>query len=226
MSAPGIVSWAIRWGPSSAASLYRPIRSSGVDATATFAPRRAWPAGARSHSRACNGFSRHGNVAASPNSRTSSGDETSWVLGTARSCPAAREYCSSLVARSPWTEAAEWQNSIDWLTRLVQVDTANATPYNIPARTDIGTANFNLGRYGEAKRWWTDALQIKPDDVQLHYNMGFLYANAEPIDLPAAKREWERVVELAPTSDLAQTVRVHLTSLTDATPEAGATAQP
>jgi hypothetical protein len=114
-------------------------------------------------------------------------------------------------------EANEWQSSIDWLTKLVAID-----PTNTAAQTDIGTANFNLGRPDMAKTSWLAVLQTDPNYVQAHYNLGFLYANIEPVDLAAARQEWQKVVELAPASDLAKTVQVHLDSLSAATPAAGA----
>ncbi|HEU4759864.1 MAG TPA: tetratricopeptide repeat protein [Dehalococcoidia bacterium] len=113
--------------------------------------------------------------------------------------------------------ATEWQPAIDWFTRLVAID-----PNNVHARTDIGTANFNLGRSEEAKAAWAAALAIAPSDVQLHFNMGFLYANAEPRDLDGARKEWQTVLDLAPGSDLANTAQVHLDSLS-AQPAAEAT---
>jgi tetratricopeptide (TPR) repeat protein len=105
-------------------------------------------------------------------------------------------------------EAAQWQESIDMHTRLLAVD-----PNNIPARTDIGTANFNMGKFDVAKATWEEALTLAPNDVQLHYNMGFLYANAEPRDTEKAKQEWQKVIDLAPNSELAKIVEVHMTSL-------------
>ncbi len=81
-------------------------------------------------------------------------------------------------------EANEWQSAIDWLTKLVAID-----PNNTPAQTDIGTANFNLGRPDVAKASWLRVLEIAPNDVQAHYNLGFLHANIEPVDLTAARQE-------------------------------------
>jgi tetratricopeptide (TPR) repeat protein len=120
----------------------------------------------------------------------------------------------------------EWQAGIDWFNRLVALD-----PGNVHARTDIGTANFNLGLYEEAKASWLAGLEAAPDDVQLHYNMGFLHANVEPVDYQSAMNEWGKVVELAPGSDLAATAQVHLESLASAaspgaSPEATATVSP
>jgi len=103
---------------------------------------------------------------------------------------------------------AEWQAAIDWFTQLVALD-----PANVHAYTDIGTANFNLGSYEDARSAWLTGLEAAPEDVQLHYNMGFLYANVDPVDIQAAMTEWGEVVRLAPGSDLAATAKVHLDSL-------------
>jgi len=113
-------------------------------------------------------------------------------------------------------QAGEWQPTIDWFTKLVAVD-----PTNVHALTDIGTSQYNLGSTEDAKATWLKVNEIAPDDPQIHYNLGFLYANAEPPDLEAAKKEWGLVLELAPGSDLAQTVQVHMDGLTgQATPQA------
>lgn len=112
----------------------------------------------------------------------------------------------------------EWQAGIDWFTKLLALD-----PGNVHALTDVGTANFNLGRSEQAKTAWLAGLAAAPDDVQLHYNMGFLYANVEPVDYQSAMDEWGKVVELAPGSDLAATAQVHLDSLVA---QAQATAPP
>jgi tetratricopeptide (TPR) repeat protein len=112
--------------------------------------------------------------------------------------------------------AGDWQQGQDWFLKLVEVD-----PANVHAWTDIGTSHYNLGRSEEAKAAWQKALELAPEDPQLHYNMGFLYANAEPPDFDAARREWQLVLDLAPETQLAQTVQVHMEGLqAAATPEA------
>ncbi|HXH06747.1 MAG TPA: tetratricopeptide repeat protein [Vicinamibacterales bacterium] len=105
-------------------------------------------------------------------------------------------------------QAGRYEEAIAWFTKLVEVD-----PSNVHALTDIGTANFNLGRPEEAKTYWLKALEVDPNDAQVHYNLGFLYANVEPRDLAAAIAEWEKVIELAPGSRLAETARVHVEGL-------------
>jgi len=111
--------------------------------------------------------------------------------------------------------AGEWQPAIDWFTRVTALE-----PNNVHALTDIGTSNYNLGFTDEAKATWLAALDIDANDPQLHYNLGFLYANSETPDMAAAVAEWQKVVELAPDSNLAKTVQVHLEGLSDPTPEA------
>jgi tetratricopeptide (TPR) repeat protein len=105
-------------------------------------------------------------------------------------------------------QAGRYEEAITWFTKLVEVD-----PQNVHALTDIGTANFNLGRPEEAKTYWLKALEVNPNDAQVHYNLGFLYANVEPRDLAAAIAEWEKVIELDPGSRLAETARVHVEGL-------------
>ena len=115
--------------------------------------------------------------------------------------------------------AGEWQSAIDWFTQFVELESDN-----VHALTDIGTSNFNLGQVEEAKKSWQAALKFDPNDIQVHYNLGFMYANAEPQDIEAAKKEWQTVVALAEKStveadrNLAQTAQVHLQGLSQATP--------
>jgi tetratricopeptide (TPR) repeat protein len=109
--------------------------------------------------------------------------------------------------------ANEWELSLQWFLRLVDVDPDNVYGWTPHAWTDIGTSQFNLGRPEQAREAWLKALDMDPNDVQVHYNLGFYYANVEPVDLDAATERWLVVMELAPDSDLARIVRVHLEAL-------------
>lgn len=105
-------------------------------------------------------------------------------------------------------QAGRWQDTIDWFTKLVTLD-----PGHVHAYTDIGTASFNLARFDEARAAWSEALRLAPDDPQVHYNLGYLHAYGRPRDLEAAKREWERVLSLAPGTPLAATAQRDLAEL-------------
>jgi tetratricopeptide (TPR) repeat protein len=104
----------------------------------------------------------------------------------------------------------EWQAAIDWFTKYLELD-----PDDVHALTDIGTSQFNLGNFEEAEAAWVKAKEIDPDDEQVHYNLGFLYANVEPVDYAAAVAEWQEVVRIAPDSDLASVAQVHMDSLSE-----------
>ncbi len=94
----------------------------------------------------------------------------------------------------------DWTKAISWFTRLLEVE-----PTNVHAHTDIGTASMNLGRYEEAEAAYSQALSIAPDDVQLNYNMGFLFAfRRDSPDLDEAMKHWQEVIRLAPESELAK----------------------
>jgi cytochrome c-type biogenesis protein CcmH/NrfG len=105
-------------------------------------------------------------------------------------------------------QAQRYEDMIPWFTKLVELD-----PANKHALTDLGTAHFNLGQPTEARIWWEKVLAVDPIDVQAHYNLGFMFANAEPRDLAAAVSEWESVLRLDPTSQLAETARLHIDGL-------------
>lgn len=122
-------------------------------------------------------------------------------------------------------QAGRYEDTTFWFTKLVELD-----PANKHALTDLGTAAYNTGDAVNAKIWWEKVLAIDPNDVQTHYNLGFMYANVEPRDLAGAVREWETVLALDPESQLAQTARVHIdglkAELVAGTPAAGGTSQP
>lgn len=105
-------------------------------------------------------------------------------------------------------QAERWQDTVDWFIRLLAVD-----PDDLHARTDLGTASYNLGRFDQAREAWQEVARRDPSDPQIHYNLGYLYANGVPRDVEAAKREWELVLQLAPGSDLARTAQGHLGGL-------------
>jgi len=101
--------------------------------------------------------------------------------------------------------ATQWETAIDWFTQLLSVD-----PSNLHARTDLGVAQFNLGRVEDARAAWLAALALAPDDPQVNFNLGFLYANTEPQDLAAARNAWQRVIDADPTSRMAKSAQAQL----------------
>ena len=100
----------------------------------------------------------------------------------------------------------DWQRALLWFNRLLDID-----PDSIHALTDAGTANMNLGYFDEAETAFLRVLEMAPDNVQAHYNTGFLFAfRTDAPDLIRAISHWEEVVRIDPSSTLAEIAQVHL----------------
>lgn len=107
----------------------------------------------------------------------------------------------------------DWEKAIFWFSKLLERD-----PTDLHAQIDVGTALMNLGRLDQAEAAFKQALGIDPNNVQLHYNMGFLYAFSSTPNYAEAIKHWQRVMELAPGSELAAIVQVHIEQLQGALP--------
>ena len=86
-------------------------------------------------------------------------------------------------------------------------------PKNVDALLARGAVSFNLGDLTAAEATWKQVVTIDPRNVEAHYDLGFLYLNLPTPDWAGVQREWELVVQLAPGTQLAETVQQHLDSL-------------
>ena len=77
----------------------------------------------------------------------------------------------------------------------------------------MGAAAYNLGSSADAETHWRRVLELDPQNVEAHYDLGFMYFSAEPPDVPKTIAEWQQVVAIAPDSQIAQTVSTHLQTL-------------
>jgi tetratricopeptide (TPR) repeat protein len=85
-----------------------------------------------------------------------------------------------------------FQEASEWYEKALKLD-----PRNVDARTDLGTAYFNLGRPRDALREYRQSLEIQPDHQPTLYNM--IIVNLEGIhDLAAARSAWQRLDRLNP----------------------------
>jgi Tfp pilus assembly protein PilF len=114
-----------------------------------------------------------------------------------------------LIALSDEYYAAEqYEMSATWLDKLLAID-----PKHIDGLLARGAVYFNLGDTASAKSSWKKVVKIDPKNVEAHYDLGFLYLSQTIPDYAGLQREWETVVALDPTSELAKTVQGHLDSL-------------
>jgi tetratricopeptide (TPR) repeat protein len=113
--------------------------------------------------------------------------------------------------------AEDFATAASWFAKAAEVD-----PAETKALLALGAAEFNQGNLDEAKTAWLNVLDIDEDNVEAHYDLGFLYLNQQPPDMEGVVREWTLVVTLAPDSDIAQTVQAHLDAFAEASPGASA----
>jgi tetratricopeptide (TPR) repeat protein len=98
-------------------------------------------------------------------------------------------------------------------------------PNNVDTLLSYGVDEYNEGALDQAKIQWLKVTQIDPRQADAWYNLGFLYLAQDPPDLDGVRKSWEKVIEVAPDSDMATNVRNHLGQLAS-TPSATPSATP
>ena len=108
----------------------------------------------------------------------------------------------------------------DVLARIAELEaTVTANGGDVDARLELGVLYFNQRQIEEAKAQWLAVTELAPDNATAWYNLGFLHLTVEPADMAAARNAWQRVIDIDPESDMAQTASMHLAGLADpATP--------
>jgi cytochrome c-type biogenesis protein CcmH/NrfG len=115
--------------------------------------------------------------------------------------------------------AEDYQTASDWATKATVAD-----PKSVDAFVALGASQYNLGNEAAAEIAWKQAIVLDPKNIEAHYDLGFLYFAAQPQDQADAIKEWQTVVDLDPTSDLATSLKAHLASMTGSPAPSGSTA--
>jgi len=101
-----------------------------------------------------------------------------------------------------YAEAATWQQKI-----------VDLNPKDVDALLALGVAKFNSGDHEGAEKAWLKAVELDPKKAEIHYNLGFLYLAKSPPQIDKVEAEWNKVIELAPGTTLAETAKAHLARL-------------
>lgn len=112
--------------------------------------------------------------------------------------------------------AEDYASALTFAQKVVELDATSAT-----AHLALGAAYYNTNDLANAETTWKRAIELDPANVEAHYDLGYLYLTKEPSEDAAAKAEWEKVLELAPDSELAGVVKTHLDSLVASPAPAG-----
>jgi tetratricopeptide (TPR) repeat protein len=116
--------------------------------------------------------------------------------------------------------ASDFKTAGGFLEKVVTIE-----PKNVTARLALGAALFNLGDSAGAKEQWQQVLALEPNNLEAHYDLGFMYLSASPPDIANVRLEWNKVIAIDPNSDVAKTVATHLATL-EASPAPGASGAP
>lgn len=100
------------------------------------------------------------------------------------------------------------------VAKMAQAEAAlQADPDNVDLLISMGGLRFDNGEYEVAEEHWSKAIELDPESVAGHYYMGFAYLASEPAREQEAVDSWNRVIDLAPDSDYAANVKMHVDSL-------------
>lgn len=105
--------------------------------------------------------------------------------------------------------AANYASASTWEQKILAFD-----PKNQEALLALGVSQFNSGNSAEAKKAWLVAARLYPKSAEAHYDLGFLYLSQKPPDTVNMTLEWNKVIAIDPTSELAKSVASSLQSST------------
>lgn len=122
---------------------------------------------------------------------------------------------SATSATQPPTQASAG----DGAARMAELEAKLAdNPDDVAANLELGVLSFNAGDVERAERLWTVVTTVDPRNPQAWFNLGFVHLSKDPPDVEAARVYWQEVLDVAPDSDLAATVRSHLTAMSAPSP--------
>ncbi|WP_182354560.1 tetratricopeptide repeat protein [Flaviflexus huanghaiensis] len=81
------------------------------------------------------------------------------------------------------------------------------------ALVELGTLRFDNGEFDIAEELWLRALEIDPNRIEAHYNLGFAYLASDPPRPEQAIEAWNTVIDIDPESDLAENVTMHVAAI-------------
>ena len=108
---------------------------------------------------------------------------------------------ATLQLANAYFDAERFKDAIQWYERTVKLD-----PKNVDANTDLGVSYYYENRADEALAIFERSLQLDPRHTKTLLNKGIVLAFGKE-DLKAAALEWQKVVELAPSSPEGETAR-------------------
>lgn len=110
-----------------------------------------------------------------------------------------------------YAQAGQDAQAASWQGRLVAL-----SPTDTDARLILGVYLFNNSDYSAAEEEWLEVVRQDPVKAEAFYDLGFLYLAQDPPQTDRARTMWQRVVDIAPGSAIAETAANHLSALSAA----------
>ncbi len=116
----------------------------------------------------------------------------------------------ALVALAEQTyQAQDWAGAILLYQRIVALQ-----PHDAGTLVRLAATQIYAGQISDARQTLEQAVQIAPDRADAHLLLGLTLSRAMPSDPAHARQEWQRVITLAPGTDLAQQAQTLLAAPT------------
>lgn len=132
-----------------------------------------------------------------------------WLAGR----PATTEVAEGQTAGTPTMSSPE-ESAAAQADRLIELEqVVEDNPDDLDARLELGALYFDKGWSNEAEAQWQWVADADPENVAAWYNLGFVYLSADPPDTAKTMEVWDKVIELDPDSELAETILTHIGGL-------------
>ena len=113
-------------------------------------------------------------------------------------------------------DAGKFPDAATWYEQALKIN-----PKDVNASTDLGIAYYYMNQADRALAQFDKSLAIQPDHAKTLLNIGIVRAFGKQ-DLKGAAEVWQKVLDVAPSSEEARAARQGLDSMRSAHPEAGA----
>jgi tetratricopeptide (TPR) repeat protein len=117
-----------------------------------------------------------------------------WIIGSQQAAPARTEAAAAPAAQPAST--AQQAQPLDESRVASLRATAGADPKDAGSRTQLGNLYFDAGRFEEAAKWYTEALEVNPKDADVSTDLGISYYYLNQADRALA--QFERSLQIDP----------------------------
>ncbi|MDH3492290.1 MAG: tetratricopeptide repeat protein [Acidobacteriota bacterium] len=102
-------------------------------------------------------------------------------------------FAAQIKAAELYTQIQRYDGAIEFLTRANQLQ-----PDNYAVIVQLGNANFDSNNYLEADKWYSAALEKKPDDVNVRTDLGLTFMFRQTPDFERAIKEFTQSLSVNP----------------------------